>query len=144
MQVPVKIVRTHPDAKLPKYGKAGDAGADVYSVEKVLIGPGGTAIIDLGFRIQLPEGYEMQVRSRSGLAAKKSLHVLNSPGTIDSGYRGPCKVILHNSGLHAYQVKAGDRIAQFVIKEAPIADYQEVDALDDSDRGEGGFGSTGK
>ncbi len=143
--IPVQIKLTHLHAKVPKYSKRGDAGADVYSVEEVVIGPGGTAIVDLGLAIQLPIGYEMQVRSRSGLAAKHGLFVLNAPGTIDSGYRGPCKVILHNTDVHdSYHVHVGERVAQFVIKRAPVASYLEVDYLEASDRGQSGFGSTGK
>ena len=143
-RIPVKIVLTDHKAQVPSYSKDGDAGADVRSIEEKTIGPGGVDIIDLGFAIELPPGYEMQVRSRSGLAAKHGLHVLNSPGTIDSGYRGPCKVILHNTDVLPYTVRVGERVAQFVLKRAPIANYVEVDQLSDSERGSDGFGSTGK
>jgi dUTP pyrophosphatase len=143
-QVPVKIVLTHKDAQPPIYKTDGDAGADVRSVEEITIGPGNHAVVDLGFRMELPPGWEMQVRSRSGLAAKHGIFVLNSPGTIDSGYRGPCKVILQNMQTRSYTVKVGERIAQFVIKRAPTAAYSVVTELSDSERGSGGFGSTGK
>lgn len=143
-RVNVKIKLNNDDARLPKYKLDGDAGADVYSVEELVIGPGHHATVDLGFSMELPPGWEMQVRSRSGLAARHGVHVLNSPGTIDSGYRGPCKVILQNNSDRAYIIEKGERIAQFVIKRAPVANFIEVDTLDDSERGEGGFGSTGK
>jgi len=166
----VKVVLTHKDAKMPMYAKDGDAGADVsavaYSGPRIpipygavaldeknnsvvviepgdcIIRPGGTTLIDLGFKIQLRPGWEMQVRSRSGMA-KRGLVVANSPGTIDSGYRGPCMVLLHNNSKNYRIIKPGTRVAQFVLKRAPQAIFQEVEALDDSDRGTGGFGSTG-
>lgn len=138
----VKIVRTSEKAKIPVYQKYGDAGADVFTIEGGVIPAGETRAFDLGLRIQLPYGWEMQVRSRSGLA-KKGIVVANSPGTIDSGYRGPCMVLLHNNGHNTYIVHEGDRVAQFVLKRAPVAEYQEVPSLDDSERAEGGFGSTG-
>jgi dUTP pyrophosphatase len=139
----VKIKLTHPDAKLPVYAKEGDAGADVFAVEKVLIPNGATRIVDLGLSIQLSPGWEMQVRSRSGNAFK-GLVVANSPGTIDSGYRGPCKAILHNQSGGDWLVNVGDKVAQFVLKQSPVAEYIQVDELESSERGAGGFGSTGK
>lgn len=166
----VKIVLDDDDAKIPVYAKRGDAGADVYAVSNdcfggptdaaghmelgekeeliagetgdYLIRPNSTAVIDLGLRIQLRPGWEMQVRSRSGLA-KRGLVVVNSPGTIDSGYRGPCMVLLRNLSSVPRIIKPGTRVAQFVLKRAPQAIFEQVDTLDESDRGEGGFGSTG-
>jgi len=143
MKPEVKIVLTHQDAKLPSYAKLGDAGADVVAVESATIYPGTTAMIDIGIRMEIPSGWEMQVRSRSGLAAKRSLFVLNSPGTIDEGYRGAVKVLLHNAGKCVQRIEAGERIAQLVIKRAPQAFFVEVDELSETERGSGGFGSTG-
>lgn len=140
----IKFKRLHEDAVLPKYAKSGDAGADVHSVETVRIFSGSTRAVALGFAIEIEPGWEIQVRPRSGLAAKKGITVLNSPGTIDSGYRGECKVIIHNTADIPFDIAAGDRIAQFVVKRAPQAYFEEVDELSDSDRGTGGLGSTGK
>lgn len=139
----VKFKRLHPDAQPPRYAKPGDAGADVFSVEDVELKPGETTLVSLGFAIEVPEGWEMQVRSRSGLSTKGVI-VTNSPGTIDSGYRGECKVILTYIGKQpSFKINKGDRIAQFVLKQAPTAYFEEVDELSDSARGAGGFGSTG-
>lgn len=144
VDVLVNYKKLHADAQRPKYAKPGDAGADVYSVEEVTILPGETKLVSLGLAIEVPEGWEMQVRSRSGLATKGVI-VANSPGTIDSGYRGECKVILTYVGKNAegFKVNKGDRIAQFVLKQAPTAYFEEVDELSISERGAGGFGSTG-
>lgn len=139
----VKVKLTHPNAKMPTYAKPGDAGADVYSVEDVYIEAGCTVLVDLGLQIELPDGFECQVRSRSGNASK-GLVVANSPGTIDSGYRGPCKVILHNNGKLGWHVKTGDRVAQFVVKPVEQATFELAEELNDSERGAGGFGSTGR
>lgn len=103
---------------------------------------GQTIMIDLGFKIELPPGWEMQVRSRSGLA-KHGLVVANAPGTIDSGYRGPCMVLLRNNSSLCRVIRPGVRVAQFVLKRAPQASFKQVDELSDSERGEGGFGHTG-
>lgn len=139
----VKVRLTHPNAKMPTYAKFGDAGADVYAVEKVIILDGETRLVDLGLQIELPHGYECQVRSRSGNACK-GLVVANSPGTIDEGYRGPCKVILHNQSGNDWIVNVGDKVAQFVIKPVEQATFEEVEELTESERGAGGFGSTGR
>tara|TARA_Y100000593_G_C4287054_1_gene326076 strand:+ start:356 stop:802 length:447 start_codon:yes stop_codon:yes gene_type:complete len=141
--IPVKVILTHPQAQIPMYKNAGDAGADVRSIYSVTLSPGSFKMVDLGMRIELPPGYEMQVRSRSGLAAKHGIFVLNGPGTIDSGYRGDCKVILANFGDEPYAIAPGERIAQFVLKRAPSAQFELVDGLGISERGRGGFGSTG-
>lgn len=143
IDVLVKYKKLHPDAKMPKYAKPGDAGADVFSVEDVELRPGETRLVSLGIAIEVPDGWEMQVRSRSGLASKGVL-VANSPGTIDSGYRGECKVILTYVGKEpSFKISKGDRIAQFVLKQAPTAYFEEVEELSESVRGAGGFGSTG-
>ena len=129
---------------LPKYAKHGDAGMDICSAEDTHIPAFGWKAVPTGIYIELPEGYECQIRSRSGLAAKFGMQVLNSPGTIDSGYRGEIKVILKNSDHRPYEVKSGDRIAQMVFAPVTTAIFTEVAELSDTDRGEGGLGSTGK
>jgi|TARA_B100002003_G_C14069395_1_gene514489 dUTP pyrophosphatase len=129
---------------LPSYAKNGDAGVDIASNEDVTIKAFSWATISTELYVAIPYGYEGQVRSRSGLAAKFGLQVLNTPGTIDSGYRGEIKVILINHNHWAYEVKKGDRIAQLVIAPVITAKIVEVEELSDSDRGEGGLGSTGK
>ena len=116
---------------------------DVSSVEDLLIPAGKTAIVATGLAMALPNGYECQVRPRSGLAAKHAVTVLNSPGTIDSDYRGELKVILINHGSGDFKVEVGDRIAQLVISKVEQLKVHEVTELDDTDRGSGGFGSTG-
>ena len=131
------------DNPMPEYQNKGDAGLDIRSNEDITIKSFGWETIDTGLYIIIPFGYEGQMRTRSGLAAKKGIQVLNSPGTIDSGYRDEVKVILINHGLWAYKVKKGDRIAQLVIKPMTQAKLEEVYELNkDDDRG-GGFGSTG-
>lgn len=142
--IDVKVKLAHKAAKMPVFKNKGDAGADISSVEQVTIGPGGRAIVRTGLHLELPEGWEAQVRSRSGLAAKHGLQVLNSPGTIDSGYRGEIKVILHNTDIQAYTIDGGERVAQLVFKRVPQINLVQVDELGDSERGEGGLGSTGK
>jgi dUTP pyrophosphatase len=166
----VDIVLTHEEAKIPWYANPGDAGCDVYAVpapktqsapfapfvdEKLrpvkredisegsyLIKPGGTVMIDLGMKIKVPEGWEMQVRSRSGMS-KNGLIVANSPGTIDSGYRGPVMVLMYNNTRQWRAIAPGVRVAQFVLKRAPRASFFQVKTLDATQRGDGGFGSTG-
>ena len=129
---------------LPKYAKEGDAGMDICSAEDITLPAFCWEAISTGIYMQLPEGYECQIRSRSGLAAKHGIQVLNSPGTIDSGYRGEVKVILKNNAYAPYDIKKGDRIAQMVFAPVTTASITEVAELSDSERGEGGFGSTGK
>ena len=139
----VKFKKLHKDAVMPSYSKEGDAGADVRSIETTRVYSGQTKVIALGFSVEIPEGWEIQCRPRSGLAAKHGICVLNSPGTIDSGYRGPCMVILHNTGSVPFDITKGDRIAQFVIKRAPQAKFVEVEEISLSERGQDGIGSTG-
>jgi dUTP pyrophosphatase len=139
----VYVKKLHPSAVLPSYAALGDAGADMTSVENKVLLPGESAMISTGIAIQLPDGYEAQVRPRSGLAYKKQVTVINSPGTIDEGYRGPCNVLLINHGNEEFVVSEGDRIAQMVIKPVEQANFIEIDELTDTSRGEGGFGSTG-
>jgi dUTP pyrophosphatase len=130
---------------IPRYahGPAEDAGLDLHSVEAVMLGPGDTKLVATGLAIELPAGYEAQIRPRSGLALKHSITLPNSPATIDPGYRGELKVILHNLGREPFQILPGERIAQMVIARYEAIEWEEGD-LADSLRGEGGFGSTGK
>lgn len=133
------------DVPLPSYATAGSAGMDVCAAvgPELVIAPGQTVLVPTGFRIELPQGHEAQVRPRSGLAAKHGIGILNSPGTIDSDYRGEVKVILTNFGQTPFTVRRGDRIAQMVVTRYERVEWTEVASLDDTARGEGGFGHTG-
>lgn len=128
---------------LPAYATAGAAGMDVVAAESLVLDPGERRAIATGFAIAIPEGYEVQVRPRSGLALKHGITCLNTPGTIDSDYRGEVKVILANLGDAPFPVARGDRIAQLVPAQVQRAQMIEVAALDETARGAGGFGSTG-
>ena len=139
----VKFKKMHPDATIPQYSNPGDAGMDLTSIEDRVISPGEHILVKTGLRMELPPGYEAQIRPRSGLALKHGITVLNTPGTIDSGYRGDIGIILMNHGEEAYTVNSGDRIAQMVIAKYEAPEIEEVESLEDSVRGEGGFGSTG-
>ncbi|MBO7482415.1 MAG: dUTP diphosphatase [Kiritimatiellae bacterium] len=135
--------RIHPDAVLPAYAHPSDAGMDLKSVEDVVIAPGRRALVHTGLVVNLPPMHEAQVRPRSGLALKHGVTVLNTPGTIDAGYRGEIGVILVNLGDGPFAVSKGDKIAQLVIAPVLQPEVVEVDAIDETDRGAGGFGSTG-
>ena len=139
----LRFKRIHPDATLPSYAHPSDAGMDVRSVADLTIAPGKRALVPTGLVMRLPPTYEAQVRPRSGLALKSGVTVLNSPGTIDSGYRGEVGVILANFGESDFQVKKGDKIAQIVIAPVTQPTIEETDVIDETDRGAGGFGSTG-
>ncbi|MDQ1207044.1 MULTISPECIES: dUTP diphosphatase [unclassified Microbacterium] len=129
---------------VPAFAHPGDAGADLIAAEGVRLGPGERALVGTGVRIALPEGYAAFVMPRSGLAAKHGVTVVNAPGTVDAGYRGEIKVALLNTDrTEAYEVSAGDRIAQLVVLPIPPVRFLPVDELPASVRGEGGFGSTG-
>lgn len=128
---------------LPAYQTAGAAGMDICSAVSCAISAGEKRAVPTGFAVAVPEGWELQVRPRSGLAAKLMVTVGNSPGTIDSDYRGEIQVILFNHGKTLFTIKRGDRIAQIVPKQAPRLEVVEVDTLDETERGEGRFGSTG-
>ena len=143
MTMTVSFKRISPDASLPSYAHPGDAGMDLKSAEDAVVEPGARLLIHTGLVMALPEGYEAQVRPRSGLALKNGITVLNTPGTIDEGYRGEVGVILFNTGDTAFKIAKGDRIAQMVI--APVTRAQIVEAADlgSTERGVGGFGSTG-
>lgn len=130
---------------LPSYETSGSAGMDLRAavMQSMTIASGEYALVPCGFAFALPEGFEAQVRPRSGLAAKHGVAVLNSPGTIDADYRGEIKVILINHGKEPFKIERGMRIAQMVIAPVTQAEFQIVASLDETDRGEGGFGSTG-
>ena len=135
--------RIDPAAKLPEYAHPGDAGMDVFSVEDVVLPPGGRALVRTGLVMQLPPDAEAQVRPRSGLALKHGVTVLNAPGTIDAGYRGEVGVILANFGDAPFVVEKGMKVAQIVVARVEQAEIEEVLETDETDRGAGGFGSTG-
>jgi len=131
---------------LPFYASTHAAGADVRAAidADMVIEPGEQVLIKTGFAMALPDGFEAQIRPRSGLALKHGITVLNSPGTIDADYRGEVGVILINHGKQAFQIQRGDRIAQMIIAPFAQGDFQAVDSLDETERGAGGFGSSGK
>lgn len=164
----VKIKKLHEDAVIPAYARAMDAGFDLVAVEDTLVAPGQSAKVPTGLAFALPEGFELQVRPRSGISAKTKLRLSNAPGTVDAGYRGEVCILIDNirtasgkSGkaclgagenevaveqevdAHSYLIKKGDRIAQGVIAIVPVAQFEVVDELDDTERGAGGFGSSG-
>ena len=151
---PIRVMRLpEGDAavQLPSYATAGAAGADLRAnfpddtrAEGLTLGPGQRALIPTGLSVEIPAGWEVQIRARSGLALKHGIALPNAPGTIDSDYRGPLGVILINLGTQPFHVAHGDRIAQMILAPAPQAVFEEVAQLDDSRRGHGGFGSTGQ
>src|SRR5688572_22904094 len=143
--IPVMVKRLpHFDGlTLPAYATDGAAGMDVLAAEDVTLGPGERWPVATGLSVAIPPGYEIQVRPRSGLALKHGISVANTPGTIDSDYRGEVKVILINHGQAPFEVRRGDRIAQLVFSPVIRASWLKVDELDETARGEGGFGSTG-
>lgn len=134
-----------PGARLPEYKTSGAAGADVCAFvdEPVVIAPSARALIPTGLFFEIPDSYEIQVRARSGLAIKNGIAVLNAPGTVDSDYRGELCVILYNSSDTPFTVNNGDRIAQIVVAPVTRANFVEAGSLSETDRGSGGFGSTG-
>lgn len=141
--VELKVKRTNQEAKIPQYAHEGDAGMDLFSVEDKIIGAGETALIKTGIIIELPANTEAQIRPRSGLALKNSITVLNTPGTIDEGYRGEIGVILINHGKSPFKVEKEMRIAQMVIKPVLKVLIKEVGEVSLSERNNEGFGSTG-
>jgi dUTP pyrophosphatase len=143
MNLEVKIKRIHSDAKLPLQANIGDAGMDLYSIDNDIIPTGEAKLIRTGLQIELPKGTEAQIRPRSGLALKHSVTVLNSPGTIDEGYRGEIGVILMNHGKEPFVVEKTMRIAQMVIQFVPSIQVTEVKELSETVRGTSGFGSSG-
>lgn len=141
--IDVKATKCHDDATLPTYATDGSAGLDLYSVTVGTVFPGRRKVIETGIKLEIPPGYEAQVRPRSGLAFNHGVTVLNAPGTIDSDYRGEIKVVLFNHGEYPIPVEVGTRVAQIVIAPVTRARLVEDDDLSETDRGEGGFGSTG-
>ena len=139
----LRVKRLSEDAVIPHYAHPGDAGLDLFSIEHCELAPGASALVKTGISIELPQDTEAQVRPRSGMALKHAVTVLNTPGTIDEGYRGEVGVILINHGRDAFVVEKGMKIAQMIIKPVITVDIEEVDELSDTHRGEGGFGSTG-
>lgn len=141
-----RISESYKDIPLPNYATEGSSGMDVRAaIENSIVIPiGKVALIPTNLSVEIPIGYEIQVRPRSGLAAKNGIGVLNSPGTIDSDYRGEVKIILFNFGSEDFVINRGDRIAQLIIAEVIQAKIVESENLNNSDRGEGGFGHTGK
>lgn len=137
------IKKLSPLAIAPHYAHPGDAGMDLFSIENKTLEPGRYALVKTGIAIALPPQTEAQIRPRSGMALKHGITVLNSPGTIDEGYRGEIGVILINHGQESFTVEPGMKIAQMVIHSVVIADMEVVDELSDTSRGTGGFGSTG-
>lgn len=141
--VPVKRLPHFAGLELPAYATDGAAGMDVLAAEDVVLAPGERHAVATGLAVAIPPGYEIQVRPRSGLALKYGISVPNTPGTIDSDYRGEVKVILINHGSEPFDVRRGDRIAQLVLAPVTRATWLKVDELNETVRGEGGFGSTG-
>lgn len=141
-----RISNSFDDIALPSYSTEGSSGMDVRAAieNELIIKAGKVNLVPTNLSIEIPLGYEIQVRPRSGLAAKHGIGVLNSPGTIDSDYRGEVKIILFNFSEEDFIIKRGDRIAQLVLAEVIIANVKETNNLNSSDRGEGGFGHTGK
>ena len=142
IRVPVR--RLDPDLPLPAYARPGDAGLDLHAAEPVVLEPGGRALVGTGIAVAIPAGYAGLVLPRSGLAARRGVTVLNAPGLVDAGYRGEVKVLLVNHDRASVALARGERVAQLVIQKVERADLVEVEALPESQRGAGGFGSTGK
>jgi dUTP pyrophosphatase len=142
--VDIALRRLDPGLPPPSYAHPGDAGADLFTTVDVTLAPGERAMVPTGIAIALPEGYVALVHPRSGLAARHGVSIVNSPGTVDAGYRGEIKVLLVNLDPAAsVTLSRGDRIAQLVVQRFETASFVEVDALPDSERGAGGYGSTG-
>jgi len=141
--VKINITRTSNDVKIPKYESKGAAGFDLCAATDEIVAPESRTLVSTGLRMAIPVGYELQIRPRSGLALKKGITVLNSPGTVDSDYRGDVGIILINHGSEDFIIKKGDRIAQGVVQAVTQAMFEIVEELDETERGTGGFGSTG-
>lgn len=139
----VRFKLSHPNAKMPEYATPEASGADVFAVADVVIPGNGAALVPTGLKPELIPGWEIQVRSKSGLALKEGLFVLNSPGTVDSDYRGEIGVVIGNINAEARTIKAGQKVAQIVVSPVAQAKMILVDSLSSTARGEGGFGSTG-
>lgn len=143
-KIPVYLKKVHKNAIIPKYAEEGDSGFDFHSVKDYEIQPGETVVVNTGIKVSIPSGFEIQIRPRSGISYHTGLRVANSPGTIDSGYRGEIGIIFYNVGSTVEKIEKGDRVAQGVLKNVPKASFQVAQELPESSRGAGGFGSTGK
>ncbi|MFA5019956.1 MAG: dUTP diphosphatase [Candidatus Pacearchaeota archaeon] len=141
--VKIKLKRINNDAVTPFYAKEGDAGLDLFSVSEHILKPGERCLVKTGLSFEIPRGYEIQIRPRSGLALKNGISLVNSPGTVDSGYRGEICIIVINHGNENFEINKGDKIAQAVLNKFENAEIEEVECLEGSLRGEDGFGSTG-
>lgn len=139
----LKIKKLNQDAIIPNYAHITDSGMDLYSIEDKIIRPNETALIKTGLKIELPPNTEAQIRPKSGIALKNSVTVLNTPGTIDEGYTGEIQVILINHGERLYKVNKGEKIAQLVVMPVIRVQVEEIEELQETSRGVGGFGSTG-
>ena len=139
----VLIQKVHEDAKLPEFAHEEDAGADLYSVEETQISPSEIKLVATGIKIAVPKGFEAQVRPKSGLSLNHGITVLNTPGTIDAGYRGEVKVILANFGKEIFKIEKGSKIAQLIFNKIENPIFEITEQLPESTRKEGGFGSTG-
>jgi dUTP pyrophosphatase len=139
----VKIFRENKDIQIPQYQTDFSAGMDLHSSENTVIKPRERIAVKSGVKVAIPEGYELQARPRSGLALRNGITLANSPGTIDSDFRGEIKSIMINHSDEPFEIKKGDRICQLVLKKVEKIEWHEVDNLDETERGEGGFGSTG-
>ncbi|MDF5732067.1 MAG: dUTP diphosphatase [Rhizonema sp. PD38] len=142
-RVIVKVKRLIPEAQIPRYEHPGDSGADLVAVTDYTLQPMQWFAVPTGLSAEVPVGFELQIRPRSGLALKHGVTILNTPGTVDAGYRGEIKVILLNLGYVAFQINKGQKIAQLVVAPVAWGKFEEVDELSSSQRGNGGFGSTG-
>jgi dUTP pyrophosphatase len=143
LRIPIHRLPEAEGLPLPQSMSSSAAGMDLFAAEDATLEAGETKLVSTGLRIAVPEGYEAQIRPRSGLALHHSITIPNAPGTIDADYRGVVKVILHNLGKNPFHVQRGDRIAQMVIAKVERAEWDEVDELPDTPRGSGGFGHTG-
>ncbi len=143
-EIKVKILREANTIAIPEYATPGSSGVDLCSTMYCIIKPGEQALIPTGIKLAIPEGYEAQIRPRSGLALNKKITIPNSPGTIDADYRGEIRVLLRNDGEDPFTLIFGDRIAQMVFAPVVKAKFEDVKTLDETKRGSGGFGSTGR
>ncbi len=130
------------NAVIPKYANPGDAGMDLFSTEEYLLKPRERKLVSIGLAVEVPFGFELQIRPRSGLALKKGISIVNTPGTIDSGYRGEIGIIMINHGEEEFKIIKGDKIAQAILNKIETADIEEVQELSETQRGDGGFGSS--
>ena len=145
-KIKFKVKKLKENARLPEYAHEGDGGMDLFSTEDYLLKPGERVLVSTGVQVEFPMGYELQIRPKSGLALKKGISIINTPGTVDAGYRGEIGVVLINHGNEDVEIKAGDKVAQGVLNKVEVAEIEEVDSKEDLSetmRGDGGYGSSG-